>query len=76
MAYRSYKKRQRCLAHVIRKAIALAEGVNESANQFGEWFLKELRGLIHTIAEGGQKAKQRCSPMIARLKRACLLVLA
>jgi hypothetical protein len=73
MAYRSYEKRQRCLAHLIRKAIALAEGVNEQAGQFGEWLLKELRGLIHTIAEGGEEAKTRCSPMIARLKRACLL---
>ncbi len=73
MAYRSYQKRQRCLAHLIRKAIALAEGVNEPANQFGEWLLKELRGLIHTIAEGGKEATRQCSPMLARLKRACLL---
>lgn len=73
MAYRSYEKRQRCVAHLIRKAIALAEGVNEQAAQLGDWLLKELRGLIHTIANGGEDAKRRCFPILARLKRACLL---
>ncbi len=43
-AYRSHEKQQRCLAHLIRKAIALAEGVTDDAAQFGAWLLKELRG--------------------------------
>lgn len=72
-AYRSHEKRQRCLAHLIRKAIALAEGVNDDAAQFGAWLLKELRGLIQTIADGGEEATRRCYPILARLKRACLL---
>jgi transposase len=72
-AYRSHPKRQRCLAHVIRKAISLAEGVDEDAAQFGTWLLKELRGLIQTIADGGENATRRCYPILARLKRACLL---
>jgi hypothetical protein len=72
-AYRSHEKRQRCLAHLIRKAIALAEGVSDDAAQFGTWLLKELRGLIQTIADGGEDATRRCYPMLARLKRACLL---
>ena len=72
-AYRSHEKRQRCLAHLIRKAIALAEGVNEDAAQFGAWLLKELRRLIQTIADGGEEATRRCYPILARLKRACLL---
>lgn len=72
-AYRSHEKRQRCLAHLIRKAIALAEGVNEEAGQFGAWLLRELRGLIQTIADGGEEATRRCYPILARLKRACLL---
>ena len=72
-AYRSHEKRQRCLAHLIRKAIALAEGLNEDAAQFGAWLLKELRGLIQTIADGGDEATRRCYPILARLKRACLL---
>lgn len=73
LAYRSYKKRQRCVAHLIRKAVALAEGVNAEAAQLGDWWLKELRGLIHTMAEDGEAAKQRCFPILARLKRACLI---
>jgi transposase len=43
-AYRSYEKRQRCLAHLIRKAIGLAEGVYEKGQDFGTWVLKDLRG--------------------------------
>lgn len=73
MAYRSYEKRQRCVAHLIRKAVALADGINGDAAELGEWLLKELRGLIHTMAEGGEAAKRRCFPILARLKRACLL---
>ncbi len=73
LAYRSYEKRQRCVAHLIRKAVALADGVNVEAAQLGDWLLKELRGLIHTMAEGGDAAKRQCFPILARLKRACLL---
>jgi transposase len=73
MAYRSYEKRQRCVAHLIRKAVALAEGVDAEAAQLGDWLLSELRGLIHTMAEGGDAAKRRCFPILARLKRACLI---
>ena len=72
-AYRSYEKRQRCLAHLIRKAIALAEGVLEKGRDFGAWVLRELRGLIKTTAEDGEYARLECNPVLARLKRACLL---
>jgi transposase len=46
MAYRSHEKRQRCLAHLIRKAIAFSGAVDEKAQKMGDWFLRELRGLI------------------------------
>ncbi len=72
MAYRSDEKRQRCVAHLIRKAIALAEGVNAQAAQREDWLLKELRGLIQTITNGGEDAKHRCFPILTGLKRACL----
>jgi transposase len=72
-AYRSYEKRQRCLAHLIRKEIALAEGVYEKGQDFGTWVLKELRGLIDTMSGGGEDARLKCNPILARLKRACLL---
>jgi len=58
LAYRDRERRQRCLAHLIRKAIALTGAIDEKAVKMGEWLLKELRGLIH---------------ILARLKRACIL---
>jgi len=72
MAYRSYDKRQRCLAHLIRKAVAISGGVDEDAGKMGDWFLRELRGLIKAMAEGDD-GKKKCKIIIARLKRACKL---
>jgi hypothetical protein len=71
-AYRSYPKRQRCLAHLIRKAVALTGAVNEDAQKAGDWFLRELRRLIKTMAQG-EDGKKKCNPILARLKRACNL---
>lgn len=73
LAYRSYERRQRCLAHLIRKAIALSGAVDEKAQKMGDWFLRELRGLIKAMAEDGEGGKKKCSPILARLKRACKL---
>lgn len=72
-AYRDRLRRQRCLAHLIRKAIALAGAIGEKPKRFGEWLLRELRQLIHTVAEAGEEAKYQTPPILARLKRACLL---
>jgi IS1 family transposase len=71
--YRDFEQRQRCLAHLIRKALALVGGVDEKASHFGEWLLRELRGLIAAVADFGEDSAGICRPMIARLKRACLL---
>ncbi len=49
-AYRSHPQRQRCLAHLIRKALVLAQAVDAEAQQLGQWLLDEMRELIHTIA--------------------------
>jgi hypothetical protein len=70
MAYRSHPNRQRCLAHLIRKAIGLSEAVDEKARKMGDWYLKELRGLIEAMADGEDRGKKR-GPILARLKRAC-----
>lgn len=72
LAYRSYRKRQRCLAHLIRKAVALTGAVDEKAQKMGDWFLRELRGLIKAMAEDGEDGR-KCNPILARLKRACNL---
>jgi transposase len=68
-AIRSYKKRQRCLAHLIRKGVALAGGLNPQGAHFGAWLLREVRGLIHEVAEG--TGARIVNPLLARLKRAC-----
>jgi len=73
LAYRSYEKRQRCLAHLIRKAIALSGAVDKEAQKMGDWLLRELRRLIKAMAEDGEGGKRKCSPILARLKRACNL---
>jgi hypothetical protein len=71
-AYRSHSKRQRCLAHLIRKAVALTGAVDKGVQKTGEWFLRELRGLIKAMAQGEDGMKE-CRPILARLKRACNL---
>jgi hypothetical protein len=72
MGYRDRERRHRCLAHLIRKAIALTGAVDQKAAKMGDWLLRELRGLIQAMAEGGEDAQKKCSPILARLKRACI----
>ena len=72
-AYRSRKKRQRCLAHLIRKAIALTGAVDQKAAQIGQWILDDLRELIAKIAAAGSKAVPKVGKILARLTRVCYL---
>ncbi len=44
--YMTHQKRQHCLAHLIRKGIALTELVDKEAADLGQWLLEELRELI------------------------------
>jgi hypothetical protein len=71
-AYRSHSKRQRCLAHLIRKAVALTGAVDKDVQKTGEWFLRELRGLIKGMAQGDDGRKE-CRPILAKLQWACNL---
>src|ERR1035437_4518952 len=43
MAYRDHPRRQRCLAHLIRKALALAEGYYGPGSAFGRDLVRDLR---------------------------------
>jgi transposase len=70
-AYRDHPRRQRCLAHLIRKGAALAGGLNPDGVRFGEWVVGELRALIHAVAE--EQGPTILNPIQARLKRACKL---
>nr|MDJ0596993.1 transposase [Pleurocapsa sp. MO_226.B13] len=72
-AYRSRQKRQRCLAHLIRKAIALTGAVDQKAAQIGQWILDDLRELIAKIAAAGSKAVPKVGKILARLTRVCYL---
>jgi IS1 family transposase len=49
-AYRWYEHRQRCLAHLIRKALAITQAVDAEAKQIAQWLLDEMRELIHQLA--------------------------
>lgn len=71
-SYRSYPKIQRCLAHLIRKAVAITGAINQKAAQIGQWILDELRELITTIANTGENSAQ-IRKLQARLRRACHL---
>jgi transposase len=71
-AYRDREKRQRCLAHLIRKAVALACVPDDKSQAMADWLLREMRGLIKAMAEG-EDGVRKCGPILARLKRACNL---
>jgi transposase len=70
-AYRWYENRQRCLAHLIRKALALSEVVDTEARQFAQWLLEEMRELIHGLAQTGIDDPD--DPGTIRLKKIALL---
>ncbi len=60
------------MAHLIRKAIALTGAVDKKAQKMGDWFLRELRGLIQAMSEDGEGGSE-CNLILARLKRVCNL---
>lgn len=70
-AYSTHSKRQHCLAHLIRKAIALTQVVDREAADLGQWLLEELRELIRTIAVGDGEEEVDSNP--GRLYRVCRL---
>ena len=72
-AYRSHPKRQRCLAHLIRKAIAISGAINQKAAKIGKFILKELKGLISSIANGEEKSSSTVSLHLSLLKGNCLI---
>ena len=71
-AYRSHPKRQRCLAHLIRKAVAITGAINQKAAQIGQWILDDLRALIATIASASED-NRLIRKRMAGLRRVCHL---
>jgi transposase len=68
-AYRDHPRRQRCLAHLIRKAVALATGFYRNGSQFGGEVARDLRALIKAVADGADG--ERVKRLISRLKWGC-----
>jgi IS1 family transposase len=73
-AYRWYDQRQRCLAHLIRKALALAQAVDAETRQLAQWLLEEMRELIHALATAGHDDPD--DPGTRRLQQVALLATA
>jgi len=69
VAYRDHPRRQRCLAHLIRKAVALAEGYDRPGAAFGRDLARDLRNLIGKVATGGSDASVK--RLLTRLKWNC-----
>jgi len=69
MAYRDHPRRQRCLAHLIRKALALAEGYYGPGSAFGRDLVRDLRRLIERVRDGDNDAAVR--RLLARIKWNC-----
>jgi IS1 family transposase len=67
-AYRSHPKRQRCLAHLIRKAVAITGAINQKIAQIGQWILDDLRELIATIASGSYDNRLKSKRMTGLLR--------
>ena len=72
-AYRHREKRQRCLAHLIRKAIAISGAVGQKAAKIGQWILTDLRDLIEAIAQKQANSPPFIGSILRRLCRACHL---
>lgn len=68
-AYRNHPRRQRCLAHLIRKAVALAEGYYRTGSAFGRELERDLRRLIERVAEAGRDANLK--RLVTRLQWNC-----
>ena len=76
MFYRDRPRRQRCLAHIIRKAIALAEGYYCNGSGFGRELLRDLRSLIERVAaerpdERDAKTERAIKRLIGRIQWNC-----
>ena len=69
-AYRDHPRRQRCLAHLIRKGLALAEGYYGAGAGFGRDLVRDLRRLIERVHDGDGDA-EAVKRLMARIKWSC-----
>jgi hypothetical protein len=72
LAYRGHARRQRCLAHLIRKGLELAKGLYGAADsEFGRSLVFELRRLIQRIHDGEDGEAASVKRLVARMKWNC-----
>jgi hypothetical protein len=71
LAYRDHPRRQRCLAHLIRKALALAEGYYGAGAGFGSDLVRDLRRLIEWVHDGEDARTPAVKRLMARVKWNC-----
>jgi len=70
-AYRDHPRRQRCLAHLIRKGLALAEGDYGDGSAFGRDLVRDLRRLIERVHDGEGAQTPAVKRLMARLEWSC-----
>jgi transposase len=71
VAYRDHPRRQRCLAHLIRKGLALAEGWYGAGSNFGRDLVRDLRRLIERVHDGQGGDTPAVKRLMARIKWDC-----
>jgi transposase len=76
VTYRDRQRRQHCLAHLIRKAIALAQSHDCDGSGFGRDLLRDLRNLIEkvageTLAGRDSTAERAIKRLLSRIKWNC-----
>ena len=71
VAYRDHPRRQRCLAHLIRKGLALAEGWYDAGSGFGRELVRDLRRLIERVHDGEGGETPAVKRLMARIQWNC-----
>jgi hypothetical protein len=71
LAYRDHPRRQRCLAHLIRKGLALAEGYYGEGQAFGRDLVRDLRRLIERVHDGEGADTPAVKRLMARIAWNC-----
>jgi transposase len=71
LAYRDHPRRQRCLAHLIRKGLAIAEGYYDAGSGFGRDLVRDLRRLIERVHDGEGGDTPAVKRLMARIEWNC-----
>jgi transposase len=71
VAYRDHPRRQRCLAHLIRKGLALAQGWYGAGSGFGRELVRDLRRLIERVHDGEGGETPAVKRLMARIEWNC-----